>query len=444
MTKYLVRYNNKLHNVSLAGMTTKERSLFFAICYFLKEKGTNEITFSFEQLKALSKYSSSSVEQFKKTLSNTYRKLINLTFHDETEDKISEFVLFTKYEINKKEKVVTIKLNEDYEYILNHLDRNYTEHEMLEYSSLKSDYSQLTYALLKKWETTKKVEISLEKYRELLEIPVTYSTTNFNKRVLNQVMRELPQYFCGLELEKIKTGKKVTDLRFTWNYKKTVIKETDIINIKISAKLNKSIEKARKNRFIKNLLTDKNIEKLLSKFEEEELIKGLNACYKEVNKEIKSINYLIKTIETASNKKIKKIVLEDNSEIEEAEIVEKQEVNNIKEKIKVSQEEYEQLYEMYLLKNNITNNPFVKKGFSIPYEIVDKNELVLSEKYKNLIKEYQISENEILNAMSEYMTRETSIEKIVENRKYNQKIADKEYEEFLAWKKWKEKNMEKK
>ena len=60
------------------------------------------------------------------------------------------------------------------------------------------------------------------------------------------------------------------------------------------------MEKTRKNRFLSGVLTDENIIKLLELFDEEMLIKGLNHAYKEISHEIKSINYLKKTIESAN------------------------------------------------------------------------------------------------------------------------------------------------
>lgn len=447
MAKYLVRYSNKLHNISLAGMTIKERSLFFAICYLLKEKGTNEIALTFEQLKELSKFSSSSIKLFIDTLRSTYKKLIALTFYQETEDRITEFVLFTKYDIDKRKKEVIIKLNEDYIYILNHLDNNYTEHEMLEYSSLKSDYSQLTYALLKKWETTKKVEISLENYRKLLEIPESYSTTNFNKRVLNQVLSELPEYFHGLKIEKLKTGKKVTDLKFTWKYKKTAILDAEVIEVQISEKLNKAIEKAKKNRFIEKLFTDENVEKLLNKFEEDTLIKGLNACYKDIQKDVKSLNYLIKAIETAAGKKTKKIVVEKEKETVQEKTLGTIEEKNLSKpnKIKVLDKEFKEIYKLYLLKNGIVDNKITKKAFSMGYEIVE--EIILTEDLQKIVKKYSIDERQILNGLSDGYTREETIKliesNIIENNRMPEELQ-KEYEEFLAWKKWNEERMKQK
>lgn len=69
-------------------------------------------------------------------------------------------------------------------------------------------------------------------------------------------MLELPRYFPNLKLEKIKTGKRVTSLKFTWSRKIEKIepkKTDDIIDIiTISEELNQVIEKAKRTDLLKN------------------------------------------------------------------------------------------------------------------------------------------------------------------------------------------------
>lgn len=394
MGNKLVRYNNTLHSLDFSLMTLKERGLFFSLCFFLKERGTNEVTLSFNELREVVNFSKTDTESFIKLIRNTYRKLLKITLAEEDENQIEETTIFSKYKILKSEKIVILKLNKDFEHILNKLENNYTEHELLEYTSLKSDYSQLTYAFLKKWNTTKKVKISILDFREKLGVPNSYDTSNFNRQVLKPIMEELPQYFPNLKLEKIKTGKKVTSLKFTWSGKveKTHPQNNDdvIDIIEISDKLNKVIEKVKKNRFIAPLLIVDNIEILVEMFEEKDLIKGLNWSYKEIKQEIKSLNYLIKSIKTGMERKEKKLVIKTIPEVvQEQEI--KEEIfkkNNIDlekdqelkireiEKIKITKDEYEELYKKYLEKQKTNHTTFMRKTFDISnkdkYEIVEE------------------------------------------------------------------------
>lgn len=122
-------------------------------------------------------------------------------------------------------------------------------------------------------------------------------------------MKDLPKYFPNLKIEKIKSGKKITSLKFSWSGKvekiepKKIDDMIDIIEIEISEKLNQAIVKTKKNRFIEKLLTIDNIEILTQMFQENNLIKGLLWAYKEVRQDISTLNYLIKTIRTGVEKK---------------------------------------------------------------------------------------------------------------------------------------------
>lgn len=206
-------------------------------------------------------------------------------------------------------------------------------------------------------------------------------------------MDELPQYFLNLRLEKIKTGKKITSLKFSWNKKFEKIenqKNDNIIDIiEISDNLNKIIEKVKKNRFITPLLTIDNIEILVEMFQEKDLIKGLNWSYREIKQEIKSLNYLIKSIKTGMEQKEKKLVVKTVPEIVQEQET-KEEVlkeNNLEsekdqelkiteiEKIKITKDEYEELYKKFLQEQNTEHNLLTRKGFDIAnknkYEIVE-------------------------------------------------------------------------
>lgn len=292
-----VRYSNVMNNVSFSGFKEKELDLFFSICFKLKEYGANELILDFEELKELSNYQHRGLQRFYKDLDQVYKKLLELNFRYEDEEKITRFVLFNRYDVEKKKKVVSIKINEDFKYILNGLTEMYTKFDLLDFVNLKSVYSKNTFKLLKQWETTKKAEFEVDKFRELLGVPETYNTDNFNKRVLKPVLEELQHCFKNLKVEKIRTGRTITTLKFSWVGKRKEI-EKDKIELEITQSLNSLFEKAKKNRFLTEILTDKNIYKLTEMYEEDQLKKGLLYLYKQVKKEVPNFTYLIKVLET--------------------------------------------------------------------------------------------------------------------------------------------------
>lgn len=117
--------------------------------------------------------------------------------------------------------------------------------------------------------------------------------------------------------------------------------------------------------------------------------------------------------------------------------------NSIKEKVLES--EFKSIYKYYLGKNGLADNPFTKKAFAMNYEIVD--EIILPEELAKIVEKYSITDNQIADGMSDSYTREETIKLIESNLLENSKMPEdlqKEYEEFLAWKKWNEEKMKQK
>lgn len=370
----MVKYHNKINEVNFNGYSEKELNLFFTLIFLAKEQATKQIVIPFNQLKELSNGDTHSV-RFIETLRNVNKKLIRLNHEVEVESKIHIFSLFSVFTIDREHKELIVQINEVFSYMLNDLIGNFTKFDLLEFVNLKSSYSKNVFKLLKQWESTKLKEFDLVNFKNILGVPVSYNTSKFNEKVLKPIMEELPQYFPNLKLEKIKTGKKVTSLKFTWSGKLEKIEPKiiyDVIDIiEISDKTNNAIEKAKKNRFIAKLLTIDNIEILTQMFQENDLVKGLNWAYKEVRQDISTLNYLIKTIRTGAEKKEKKIVVK-KSEEKQPNIFDKtfeeipfnfDEEPKEKEVQKISKEEYEKLYKKYLKENKIAHNKITKLSF---------------------------------------------------------------------------------
>lgn len=452
MSNEVVKYHNNLNNLSFAGFKEKELDLFFTICFKLREQGGNKVEIDFSELKELTELKKRP-ERLKSYILQLNKKLLALNYQMEVrENEYQAFVFFTTLYTNFNTKKLEIAVNEPFLYLLNNLVEKYTKFDLLEFISLKSVYSKKMFKSLKQWESVKSKDFTIEEFRDILAIPPKYRLSEIDKKVLSPIMEELPRYFPNLKLEKIKTGRKITELKFSWRGKKETL-AAEIVEVQISEKLSKAIEKAKKNRFIEKLFTDENIEKLLNKFEEDTLIKGLNACYKDIQKDVKSLNYLIKAIETAAAKKTKKIVVKKEKTDQEKIKPDSKENNStkVKEEIKtdfkekVLESEFKSIYKYYLGKNGLVDNPLTKKAFSMKYEIVKK--IVLPEELAKIVTKYSITDNQITDGMSDGYTREETIKLIESNLLENSKMPEelqKEYEEFLAWKKWNEERTNKK
>ena len=48
--KPMIKYHNELNKIALSGLTTREVDILFAICSVIRDQGTNEVTFSFNEI----------------------------------------------------------------------------------------------------------------------------------------------------------------------------------------------------------------------------------------------------------------------------------------------------------------------------------------------------------------------------------------------------------
>lgn len=383
----IIKYHNDMNKISFTGFNEKELNLFFSLVFLAKEKGTNELTIPFSQLKMLSEDTDRNRDRFIRTLNNVNKKLIALHHQIKVDDITYTFSLFNVFGVNEKDNVLTVEVNKIFSYILNDLIGNFTKFELENFVSLKSTYSKNLFKVLKQWENKKKKEFSLDEFKALLGITGKYEKMSaLDTYVLGQLRKELPEFFPNLKIEKIKTGRAVTSLKFTWGQKHQDINYTDDVEIEISEELQKAFEKASHNRFIQPFLTEDNKAELIEFFEDEKiLIKGLIYAYKKIDKEFKRLSYLIKTITTGAEqqtKTIKVVKKEKKNSLNEDdyrqtsfdEIVPQPKAEEKQvEKIDIYEDEFNELYNQYLKDNNTKDNVFTKTAFSIRYNIIKKD-----------------------------------------------------------------------
>lgn len=389
--KYELKHHNDFHNIQFQHFNVKERNIILALCYKSMDLGTQLLNFNVHEIEELANYRPRAKgDNIYKMLGETYSSIKSATIRiDKKDGGIKEFVLFTTFETFPEEGRVEIRINEEYKYLINQVGSLYTRQALSEYSNLQSSYSQMTYSLLKRWESIKELKISIQDFRVELGVPESYRISEMDRRVFSLIKKELPQYFKNLNIEKMKTGREVTHLKFTWESDKKTLTEPKIIEVIISENLNKAIEKAKKNQYLSTLLTAKNIEKLTKEFEEKAIVKGLNHLYSTAKEPIKSLTYIKNAIkQVADTKTIKIVTAQKTSEnippvIKKETITQSVATEQSQEKweqqtfkTKVTQEEYDNLYREYLKNNKLQNI----KSVRISYDAINKNKFEIIEK----------------------------------------------------------------
>ena len=212
--KNMVKYHNDMNSLSLRKFTSREISLFYTICTFMRDRKDAKYELSFNDLKTVSGLNFQSKEEFHKYIELLADKLLSIILTLEDKNSVEKFVLFTTFKIEKDEEYISIAVNKDYLYFFNNLTKHFTLFDLQVLNSLSSSYAKHLYRLLKQYSSTGEYRVKIEKFRILLDIPKSYAMCDINKRVLDASIKELSSFFSNLTVEKIKKGRSIDELVF--------------------------------------------------------------------------------------------------------------------------------------------------------------------------------------------------------------------------------------
>ena len=354
--KIILKYHNDINKLKLGIFTEKETDIFFTL--LLKAKEQNNFNITFQELKKITDYKATTKKRFVDNILSLASKLkaLNQTIEIKQGEWVT-FSLFRDIVTSTNRDDITLEVDERFRYLIKDLINNFTMVDLKELVSLNSSYSKIVYRVLKQWSSTRERIFSIEEFRELLGIPIGYRMSEIDKFVLEPVLRELPSYFTNLKLEKLKNGRAIAFLKFTWKSGKENCELLETNLIEISKELSDTIKETRSNSHIVKFLSDGNIDRLLTQFEEKELMKGLKYARKNIKVEFKQLTYLINSIKKGIETTETKLIVKQQELFEEKkEVIETCGIS-------VTQEEYEKMYSEYLKKNDLKNNKISKITF---------------------------------------------------------------------------------
>lgn len=213
---FMIKYHNDMNLIAFNDFSQRELNIFFSLCLLMKDKGTGEITLSYNDIKKIIPDRFESNKKFEEILESVYDKLLRLRLETRDKNKIEKFILFTSYKIHVNEKIVTINTNSDYSYILNNLSKNFTLFELQEFNELSSTYSKHMFRLLKQYKHTGYYKVSVDEFKRLLNVPESYTMRKITDKILSIVLKELSDNFIDLKVNKIKDGRVIKFLEFTF------------------------------------------------------------------------------------------------------------------------------------------------------------------------------------------------------------------------------------
>ncbi|MBO0377093.1 replication initiation protein [Staphylococcus warneri] len=224
-----VVYRNEMNLVPLRKFTSTEIDIFFTLCNKLKEQDTKKLTIPFEELRHLSNYYHRSKVRFIRDLEHVYDKMLSLTYTERSGLSFKKFVLFTGYEVDVNNQVLTVSINPELKHVLNEITGDFTKFELQEMTQLKSTYSKNMFKLLKQYKHTGYFKIQIDDFRERLDVPKSYRMSDLNKNIFKPILKELGFVFRNLHINKIKgkNNRKIEWLEFIFEKENRINSKKD-------------------------------------------------------------------------------------------------------------------------------------------------------------------------------------------------------------------------
>ncbi len=218
----VVKHHNDLNTIPMRNWDKAEMNFFFSIIAKLRDKGTKEVVFDKYGLAELANYTIRANKDYEEVISKLVNNILSISFFEKQKTELNgkpayvlkRMNLFSSFEAkwteDLKELELTVKVSDEFDYVVNRLDSEFTSYELAEFTQINSSYSKTVYRLLKQWRTVGKKEYRIDEFKRLLDTPDYYTPSHIDKNILNPVLKELPQFFKGLKVKKIKSNKRGT------------------------------------------------------------------------------------------------------------------------------------------------------------------------------------------------------------------------------------------
>ena len=228
MNNNVVKYHNDLNTVPMRNWSSEEMNFFFAIIAKLRDQGAKEVSFDKYGLAEIANYSVTHNKRFEDTIESLVKKISQIHYIEKTKNSLELMNLFSRFRVDWEEDLsdmtLEVKVTEEFKYVINKLQVEFTSYELAEFTQIRSTYAKTVYRLLKQWRTVGKKHFSIDEFKQLLDMPEYYTPSHIDKNVLRHVEEELPKYFEGLKVKKVKSNKRGTPVigyEFTFKPEKT-------------------------------------------------------------------------------------------------------------------------------------------------------------------------------------------------------------------------------
>lgn len=195
--------NNR--NFFFEEFTSREYSIFYSIIFLSIDYLENEyITISLKNIKTTSTVEFNRFEEYIEILKSIGQKL-------------KKTIPNIKFYINMDYNVLIIEVSESIKSLFTLESEKFTTENISTFNLLKSKYAKRLYRLLIIYGEENVCNLSINIFKEAMNIPLNYMFSDINKRVINPALAELREYLNNLTVDKVKEGRSIVSLQFRWN-----------------------------------------------------------------------------------------------------------------------------------------------------------------------------------------------------------------------------------
>lgn len=192
MSNEIVKYSNQFNAQALRRFTALDLDLLMAIASRVRDQGTDEVVFTFEELRQLAHIKKNLTDkELAARIVEVNDRLLACRFRFQDDSRTVQFTLFSGFETDWKTAKLLVAVNPRFSFLLNDLTSQFTRFELAEFADLKSSYAKETYRRLKQFRQTGVWKVSLAEFRRLLDIPDSYRISHINSRVIKPIEDEL-------------------------------------------------------------------------------------------------------------------------------------------------------------------------------------------------------------------------------------------------------------
>lgn len=190
-----------------------------------EDRPFEECTMTLREVKEALKHAYVNITHIKKLISGIFDQTINIVLNNKERDTLYKAIIVFDYILYKAgEACIIYKLHDDLRRYLLNLKTNFTQIQFKDIREMRSSYSIRIYNMLmcEICQNRTNLNINLEILQNILKVPPSLKVWGcFNREILEKAKKDINAYsnISLLNIKTYKTGRKITDIEFIFDYK---------------------------------------------------------------------------------------------------------------------------------------------------------------------------------------------------------------------------------